>query len=92
MISIKQYLCRIDALLLGKLKKSPYDAIKAYMSLESVLSAPPTDDEEERSRNSGEFERAFEEVLIESGISASTSMLDKDGPKTCVNPKRAQSF
>lgn len=64
------------------MRRTPSEALEAYMELESALSVPPTNDEDERSRNTEALEVAFSRVLIKAGFAVDTPMMDKNAPKT----------
>ena len=61
---------------------TPSKALDAYMKLMPTLSVKPTEDKEERKRNTTAFEKAFLEVLSDAGFTADSPMLDNNGPKT----------
>jgi hypothetical protein len=73
---------RVVALLIGRLRLTASKALEAYMKLMPALSVKPTNNDEERKRNTVLFETLFLEVLSDAGFEADSSMLDDNGPKT----------
>lgn len=61
---------------------SPSQALEAYMKLLPYLAVGPAKDDEERKRNTEAFEAAFTKILIDTGLSADTPLLDETAPKT----------
>ena len=57
-------------------------AIEAYMKLEPVLSVKPTQNNEERAKNTAEFKRVFLEVLSEANVKHDAPMLEDTETKT----------
>lgn len=75
-------LCRVDAILLGRLEMTPAEAIEAYMKIASALSVGPAQDDDERRKNSEAFEAAFIEVLKAANLALDAPLQDKEGKKT----------
>jgi hypothetical protein len=81
-ISIGSYIVyRLVVILIGRLRMSPSQAIKAYMKLEEVIPKKPAKDDQERSQNSMAFKTAFLEVLTEAGFEADAPIMDENMPK-----------
>jgi hypothetical protein len=73
--------CRVVAILIGRLRLSPSQAIKAYTKLVRALPTEPAKDDNEKNRNTEVFKAAFTEVLKEAGFEPDTPMLDDNGVK-----------
>jgi hypothetical protein len=72
---------RLVVILIGRLRLSPSQAIKAYVKLEAVMPTKPAKDDQERGQNSTAFKTAFLEVLKEAGFEANAPMIDENMPK-----------
>lgn len=73
-------------ILLGRLHFNLSQAIAAYIKLLPALSVGPTNDEEEKRRNTALFNTLFTKVLEEAGFNADTPMVDDKGPKMWERP------
>jgi hypothetical protein len=62
------------AILLGRLRMTVPQAIKAYNSLAAVLTTAPTEAKEERELNMTRFHEEFQRVMIEMSHMPSTPM------------------
>jgi hypothetical protein len=72
---------RLVVILMGRLRRSPSQAIEAYMKLEAVMPKRPANNDQERSQNSVAFKTVFLEVLKEAGFEPDTPMVDENMPK-----------
>jgi hypothetical protein len=69
---------RLAALLLGRLDMDPADAIKAYRTLDAVITSIPSKNEEERRNNMAKFSRAFTDILHGCGLNEKTPLMTEE--------------
>jgi hypothetical protein len=83
-----KYGFRLSALLLGRLRMKPAEAIEAYLDLDTAIATSPTNDQEERRGNMERFIKVISKLLGDCGLQEGTLLMTdetmKATCKTCV--------